>query len=72
MISYWLNNILPYLWAWGTSIFATLLFIIMVRIWFAFVLKLFRMNIDYNTSVVKRRKSRDAKSESDFYEWLRD
>jgi len=50
MISYWLNNIVPYLGAWGTTFLATVLFIIIFRIWVAFVFKLLRMNIDYHNS----------------------
>ena len=55
MISYGLNNIVPYLGGWGTTFLATVLFIIIFRIWVAFVFKLLRMNIDYHNTATSTK-----------------
>lgn len=46
-------NIAKYIWVWPTIFIATLLFIIMFRIVVAFILKFFRMNIDYQEKSTK-------------------
>lgn len=45
-----------YIWWWPTILLASLLMIIMVRIIVAFVLKLFRLNIDYHIWNVNNKK----------------
>lgn len=49
-------NIAKYIWVWPTIFIATLLFLIMFRIVVSFVMKFFRMNIDYNTLNRKYQK----------------
>lgn len=47
---------MSYLWLRGSTFLATMLFIAMVRIGFAFVMKIFRMNIDYRTTLDKNER----------------
>lgn len=41
------NYVSWYIWNWWTWFVATLMFMAILRIWFAFLFKHFRMNIDY-------------------------
>ena len=41
------NYVSNYIWNWATWFILTILFLALLRIWFAFLFKHFRMNLDY-------------------------
>ncbi len=44
-----LNYLAFYIWDWGISLLASILFIVLIRIFIAFVFKIFRFNVNYTT-----------------------
>lgn len=59
------QKLLPYLGSRWTTVIATVLLIIMVRIIFAFVLKIFRFNLDYHAPQKNAWSHKENKSDID-------
>lgn len=51
------GTISNYIWWPATVFIATIFFVIIVRIWIAFVFKIFRLNIDYHTKRSQTEKA---------------
>lgn len=46
----WFNSLWFFIWVWSNLFVSSLLFVIIVRIWIAFVFKTIRLNLDYKRS----------------------
>ena len=56
-VAYYFGVIWEYIWGPATVFLASLMLLIILRIWIAFVFKLFRLNIDYNSFDKNTRKA---------------
>ena len=60
-------KIAEYIWGPATTFLASLFIIIILRIWIAFVFKLFRLNIDYNSFDKNTRKANAWDRSSEYH-----